>query len=261
MMSVTKASNHASKKEKEKAKAAIRNARWRESYAKKLNDLMDELNAKRALLNLPEVTLTLPKASLKGTKKPEYSPPTTLSPNDLKKWKANERKKRKAVSQRENRKRKAELIKSFKAQLVDLDKQIEDQKKKKKVSEKAAKPAEVEAIDRSISVPMNGDLKPPADDVQIAWVTAEEEDELMNSSFANSFDVDLASWDDGVRTLPNETDVVPKVIFHTQDSTPHDVDDSSWADNSDSFDEDFDVPIDDIFNEKDAIFESKYLRA
>ena len=256
-MSAANTSNHANSSiGQEKNASSMRNSRWRELKADEIKMLMDELNAKRTMLNMPEVTFTLPKVSLKGTKKPNYNPPTEMSQDDLKKWKANERKKRKAAMQRENRRRKAELLKSFKVQLVVLDKMIEDQKK---VLEKAVKA--IESLDCGNVVSMDDRLKSAAAissaaaDLHVTPVTAKEEDELLNS-LAGLDDIDASSWDNGEHTpsVPsNETvDVPNKVIFHTHVSTLDDLDDSScaWADgNSVSLDEDFDVPFADIFDD------------
>ena len=257
IMSAANTSNHANSSiGQEKNASSMRNSRWRELKADEIKMLMDELNAKRTMLNMPEVTFTLPKVSLKGTKKPNYNPPTEMSQDDLKKWKANERKKRKAAMQRENRRRKAELLKSFKVQLVVLDKMIEDQKK---VLEKAVKA--IESLDCGNVVSMDDRLKSAAvissaaADLHVTPVTAKEEDELLNS-LAGLDDIDASSWDNGEHTpsVPsNETvDVPNKVIFHTHVSTLDDLDDSScaWADgNSVSLDEDFDVPFADIFDD------------
>lgn len=84
------------------ATCAERNARWRKSKVAKEKDMIAELNAKRAHFNLPQVAKPA-RISLKGTKRPEYAPPTKMSKDKLKEWKAKDRKRRKALMQRENR--------------------------------------------------------------------------------------------------------------------------------------------------------------
>ena len=105
-----------------------RNARWRESKAAKVQSILTELNVKRAQFNLPKVSLTLPKKSQKGIKRPNYSPPTEMSAAESKKWKQSALMKRKAAKQRENRRIKSELLKNFNEQLAILNKMIEYQK-------------------------------------------------------------------------------------------------------------------------------------
>lgn len=109
--------------------ARERNARWRERQAVEEKILVDKLNAKRAQLNLPPVSLSLPRYSKKGTKRPEYEPPTKMEGDPLKEWKALQRKKRKAAQQAENRIKKSEMVEAYRKQLVDLERIIEEQKK------------------------------------------------------------------------------------------------------------------------------------
>ena len=109
---------------KKKPSTAERNACWRKSKAAEVQDLIDELNTKRAYFNLPNVSLTMPKASLKGIKRKNYSPETELPPDELKQWKHIQLMKRKAAKQREARALKSALLKNFKEQLVVLDKRL-----------------------------------------------------------------------------------------------------------------------------------------
>ena len=108
---------------------AERNARWRQTQADKTNALLDEVNTKRARLNLPKFSLEIPRPSLKGKPRHDYRPPTEMAEEELKQWKTKQRMMRKAESQRLNRKKKAALIKSLKEQLAILDEAIERQKK------------------------------------------------------------------------------------------------------------------------------------
>jgi hypothetical protein len=107
-----------------KTKAA-RNARWRVSKAAKEEAMVAELNAKRAHFNLPKVTLKLPRASLKGTKRNEYAPPADMIGEELKQWKADDRKRRKALAQAENRRKRRVLFENMKEQLSALTEAIE----------------------------------------------------------------------------------------------------------------------------------------
>lgn len=219
-MSTPNKSNHA--RGKNKISNAARNAAWRESNAAKLEELVDELNAKRAQLNLPKVSLRLPRASLKGTKKPNYSPPTKMPQEDVKNWKLDQRKKRKAAMQRENRRRRTELIKSYREQLAVLNKLIEDQK---------AKP--FEALDYGISGfdAVGGAIS----DLQLTPVPAEEEYKVI-SPLAGLDDLDTYSWEDGNHSSPNESiDIPNNVVCHRKDDTLYDSDDSSLPANNDIF--------------------------
>ena len=107
-----------------KTKAA-RNARWRVSKAAKEEAIVAELNAKRAHFNLPKVTLKLPRVSLKGTKRNEYDPPAEMIGEELKQWKADDRKRRKALAQAENRRKRSALFENMKEQLSALTEAIE----------------------------------------------------------------------------------------------------------------------------------------
>lgn len=150
-MSATNKSYHAAlSDQKSKSSSAMHNDRFRKSKATQNQFFIDELNAKRAHFNLPKkVSLTLPRPSLKGKKKPDYSPPIKLSQDKLTKWKYDERLKRKAAKQRENRRIKSELLKSFKKQLAILNKMIEDEKKGVKIV----------ALDDGILASMYNELK------------------------------------------------------------------------------------------------------
>jgi hypothetical protein len=99
---------------------------WRAKKDAEITFLTTELNAKRAQLNLPPVSFTLEHSvPFKGGKRPCYNPPEELTKLQLRQWRLEEKKKRKAMKQSENRKRKAALLKEMKEQLSELNKMLE----------------------------------------------------------------------------------------------------------------------------------------
>jgi hypothetical protein len=107
--------------------AAERNARWRAKKNAEITSLETELNAIRAQLNLPPISFTLEHSlPFKGGRRPWYNPPEGLTKLQLEQWRREERKKRKAIKQRENRMRKSALLKEMKQQLSELNRKIEE---------------------------------------------------------------------------------------------------------------------------------------
>ena len=108
---------------------AERTARWRQSKDTRMKALLDEVNAMRAQLNLPKFSLEIPRRAMKGEKKIQYYPPTEMTAEELRQWRSEKRKIRKAEDQRLNRKKKAALLKSLREQLTILDDAIKNNKK------------------------------------------------------------------------------------------------------------------------------------
>lgn len=237
----TKHSCAASSLRETKSSNVVRNARCREMKAFKLELLVDELNAKRAH----------PRTSLKGMKKPKYSPPTSMSQEETKEWKNDARLKRKAARQREARKEKLELIKGFIEQLAVLDKIIEDQNKGFRI---ILKPDG--SLDYDMAESMDGkrqkDETPKLKSIEapnevIAGLQTSQS--VMDSSIVDGLDdIEFESFADGNHVSTGTFSTVDPInlMFDPADIRLDDIDDSFWAD-GDSIH--FDVPIKHIFDD------------
>ena len=115
------------------ATGTVRNARYRKSMAAKEKAFIEELNDKRAQLNLPPITIKPSRPSLKGTKRPEYAPPTKMDEDEVKEWKYKDRLRRKAARERERRKERRALMESLEEQLAILTKAIEQKTRAEEV--------------------------------------------------------------------------------------------------------------------------------
>ena len=112
------------------------NAQWRARDAEKKQAILDEFNSKRKELNLPTVSLVIEhECPFKGKTKPTYMPPPEeeekMSQDELKEWKRKERLKRKALMQRENRKKKAKMFNDIMEELPELERKVEEKKMSK----------------------------------------------------------------------------------------------------------------------------------
>ncbi|KAL7515172.1 hypothetical protein ACHAXN_012574 [Cyclotella atomus] len=117
-------------KPEERSNAAIRNARWR--LKKKTQDakLKDMFLEKRAALELPPLNLERPRLDLKGTKRKTYLPPpeilARMTNQELKEWRAVQRRKRKSEMQKRNRDEKRALMNKIKEVLPELVQKAEE---------------------------------------------------------------------------------------------------------------------------------------
>ena len=117
---------------------SARNRRYRIKKAEKDALIANEFKSVAAELNLTtpanltKLLTKLPRVSLKGTKRPVYNPPdhimASMTPAELTEWRANERKKRKAMKEKANRAKKNAIMKNIKEQLPVL-KQVAEEKK------------------------------------------------------------------------------------------------------------------------------------
>jgi hypothetical protein len=123
---------------KKATSSANRNVRYRakkKDLEKSIVDLYNLIHPDHPVAGIKQL---LPKLSVKGRKRPNYSPPDHLRKNmtdeQISEWREKERKKRKALKMRESRARKAALLKS-------LVHKIEEHIKKMAGTNKAVKPA------------------------------------------------------------------------------------------------------------------------
>jgi hypothetical protein len=108
-----------------------RNSRWRAKKNEEAISITEQLNAKRAELSLPPVSWTLKHhCPFKGGKRPGYNPPKDLrmTKQQASQWRHEEKKKRKAIKQRENRMMKKAMLNQMKEELDELDQRIEAKK-------------------------------------------------------------------------------------------------------------------------------------
>jgi hypothetical protein len=123
---------------KKATSSANRNVRYRakkKDLEKSIIDLYNLIHPDHPVAGIKQL---LPKLSVKGRKRPNYSPPDHLRKNmtdeQISEWREKERKKRKALKMRESRARKAAVLKS-------LIHKIEEHIKKMAGTNKAVKPA------------------------------------------------------------------------------------------------------------------------
>jgi hypothetical protein len=123
---------------KKATSSANRNVRYRakkKDLEKSIVDLYNLIHPDHPVAGIKQL---LPKLSIKGRKRPNYSPPDHLRKNmtdeQISEWREKERKKRKALKMRESRARKAAVLKS-------LIHKIEEHIKKMAGTNKAVKPA------------------------------------------------------------------------------------------------------------------------
>ena len=123
-----------------KGKQADRNVKWRARKKAEALSIANEVNAKRAELNLPSssVDLTLKHCCpFEGQKRPDYNPPeeemALMTKQQLSQWRREEQRKRKAMAQHENRMRKKAMLNKMKEELDELNRRIEEKNKKKDV--------------------------------------------------------------------------------------------------------------------------------
>ena len=219
---------------------AARKARYRKSKAAEEAALIEELNAKRAQLNLPPFTTKLPRRSLKGTKRPEYGPSTGMDGDELKQWRIKDRKRRKAAQQRETRKKKNALLKSMEEQLSILTAAIEHKAEAVEIlpkiinAENLSNVADVtsvvkECADAPKFVPMQWDQVPTATlDSHISG----EEDLLINDPL-----IDVAA-------------LLSDPLIHSNDIEAAILSDTSAV----SWNGDLSIPIAQVFDKKDDVF-------
>lgn len=111
------------------------NARWQAKNKKRNEAIVHEYNSYCKELNLPTISLSAErkhKCPFKGKKKPVYMPPPEkakeMSEDEMMEWKRKARLKRKAISQRENRKAREEKIKKVVEELPLLKQMVEEKK-------------------------------------------------------------------------------------------------------------------------------------
>jgi len=124
-VSAAKAKIVVAKKPASVGSKAANTARWRNK--KRLEDeaLVAAYNKKRAELNLPPVSLMFShEYAFRGQSRPTYNPPpekkALMSESDLAKWRAQERKRRKAQKQRENRRDKQILMRNVRKEMYEM---------------------------------------------------------------------------------------------------------------------------------------------
>lgn len=114
--------------------------------------MADEVNAMRAEIGLGPVSTKLPHSCpFKDGKRPNYEPPAkvlaTMTKEQLSLWRKEERKKRKAIKQRDNRRRKAAMIKGLKDELaLSSSTRIEEKDANKSESNPVTKAAVIEEL-------------------------------------------------------------------------------------------------------------------
>jgi hypothetical protein len=137
-----------------KSEPADRNVKWRARKKAEALSIANKVNAKRAELNLPSSSVGLALkhyCPFKGKKRPGYNPPdeemALMTKQQLSQWRREERRKRKAMVQHENRMRKKSLLNKMKEELDELNRRIEEKNKKKDVQvDKKAKEMTIVSI-------------------------------------------------------------------------------------------------------------------
>ena len=107
------------------------NAKFRAKESKKAQDMVDEYNYYLMKLNMPTVSLAFKhECPFKGGTKPDYQPTPEMMKNmtadDVVEWKNEQRKKRKALKQKENRMKKAQMLRIIQEQLPELKRKAEE---------------------------------------------------------------------------------------------------------------------------------------
>ncbi|KAL7513206.1 hypothetical protein ACHAXN_010258 [Cyclotella atomus] len=171
-----------------KSEPADRNVKWRARKKAEALSIANEVNAKRAELNLPSssVGLTLKHCCpFKGMKRPGYNPPdeemALMTKQQLSQWRREERRKRKVMAQHENRMRKKALLNKMKEELDELNRRIEEKNQKKDAQvDRKAKEMTIVSIKSEVESGSYNDA----------------EEALAADPYIDN-DVDAASWVDG----------------------------------------------------------------
>jgi hypothetical protein len=177
-----------------KEKHAEHNKCWRAKKKAEAILITNELNAKRAELNLPPVSWELKHSCpFKGGKRPGYKPPkeqrALMTKQQLSQWQCEARKQRKAIKQRENRIRKKVMLDQMKKELVELNRRLE--KKKRKTEDRTS--------DDTVTAPIQG--------IEQVKNSRRKEDILVADPFIEN-DVDAAaSWLDDDETLASADEI------------------------------------------------------
>jgi hypothetical protein len=194
-----------------KNKHAERNSRWRAKINAEVNSITTELNAKRAELGLPPVSWTFEHScTFKGRKRPVYLPPkelrASMTEQQVSQWQCEERKKRKALKQRENRMRKKAMLDQMKAELVELNRRVEEMKKR----EIDTLPSDINKAESTLSGTSDDAVMAPIQGVQQVKNSAPKEELLVADPYIED-DVDAASWSDDDEILAS-ADEIAKVF-------------------------------------------------
>jgi predicted small lipoprotein YifL len=188
-----------------KNKHAVFNSRWRAKINDEVNSITTELNAKRAELGLPPVSWTFEQScTFKGRKRPVYLPPeelrASMTKQQVSQWQNEERKKRKALKQRENRMRKKALLDQMKRELVELNHRVEEKKKR----EMDTLPSDINKTKPTLRVTADDDVR-----ALFQWV----EQELLVADPYIEDDVDTAPWSDDDEILVSAVEIAK--VFDT----------------------------------------------
>jgi hypothetical protein len=191
-----------------KEKHAEHNKCWRAKKKAEAISITNELNAKMAELNLPPASWELEHSCpFKGGKRPGYKPPkgqrASMTKQQLSQWQCEARKKRKAIKQRENRMRKKAMLDQMKKELVELNRRLEEKKRKTEARTSDAKKAKqtlpVTSGDSTVTAPIQG--------IEQVKNSRRKEDILVADPFIEN-DVDAAaSWFDDDQTLASADEI------------------------------------------------------
>jgi hypothetical protein len=184
-------------------KHAERNRRWRAKKNAKVISIINELNAKRAELDLPPISWNWKfehSCTFKGEKRPVYEPPielrASMTEQQVRQWQCEESKKRKAIKQRENRRRKKALLDQMKEELVILNRRVEEKKREMEARTSDIKKAKMS--DDAVSSSIQG--------IEQVKNSCPEEEFLVADPYIEN-DVDTASWSDGDETLASADEI------------------------------------------------------